>query len=99
MVQVPGKGRRERALPLGRQTAAALQGWLVVRGDHTVPYVFLSAHGRAMTRMGFTHVLHNYVCLAAQGWPSLHEKHVTPHVLRHNPAHLLMLSVRSIGSS
>ena len=83
MVQVQGKGRRERALPLWRQTADDLQAWLAVRGDNTMPHVFLSAHGRAMTRMGFTHVLHKYVCLAAQGCPSLHEKHVTPHVLRH----------------
>src|SRR5437867_12084108 len=83
MVQVQGKGRRERALPLWRQTADDLQAWLAVRGDNTMPHVFLSAHGRAMTRMGFTHVLHKYVCIAAQGCPSLHEKHVTLHVLRH----------------
>jgi len=83
MVLVQGKGRRERALPLWRQTADDLQAWLAVRGNTTMPYVFLSAHGRAMTRMGFTHLLHKYVCLAAQGCPSLNEKHVTPHVLRH----------------
>jgi integrase/recombinase XerD len=52
-----------------------------------------------MTRMGFTHMLHKYVGLAATTCPSLTEKHVTPHVLRHNPAYLLMLSVGSIGSS
>jgi hypothetical protein len=36
-----------------------------------------------MTRMGFTHMLHKYVGLAAQCCPSLHQKHVSPHVLRH----------------
>jgi integrase/recombinase XerD len=90
MVQVQGKGRRERALPLWRQTADDLQAWLAVRGANTVPYVFLSAHGRAMTRMGFTHVLHKYVGLAAQGCPALHEKHVTPHVLRHTCAMIIL---------
>src|SRR5262245_17394097 len=59
MVQVQGKGRRERALPLWRQTADDLQAWLAVRGDNTVPYVFLSAHGRAMTRVGFKQHLDN----------------------------------------
>lgn len=90
MVQVQGKGRRERALPLWRQTADDLQAWLAVRGDNTVPYVFLSAHGRAMTRMGLTHLLHKYVRLAAQECPSLHEKHVTPHVLRHTCAMIIL---------
>ncbi len=82
-VQVQGKGRRERALPLWTQTADDLRAWLSVRGDLTVPEVFLSAHHRAMTRMGFTHMLNKYVGLAATSCPSLKEKHVTPHVLRH----------------
>lgn len=90
MVQVQGKGRRERALPLWKQTADDLQEWLAVRGDNTIPHVFLSTHGRAMTRMGFTHVLHKYVRLAAQGCPSLNEKHVTPHVLRHTCALIIL---------
>ena len=90
MVHVQGKGRRERALPLWRQTADDLQEWLAVRGDHTVPEVFLSAHGRAMTRMGFTHMLHKYACLAAQRCPSLKAKHVTPHVLRHTCAMIIL---------
>ena len=90
MIQVQGKGRRERALPLWRQTADDLQAWLAVRSDTTAPHVFLSAHGRVMTRMGFTHLLHKYVRLAAQGCPSLNEKHVTPHVLRHTCALIIL---------
>jgi integrase/recombinase XerD len=82
-VQIQGKGRRERALPLWKQTADDLREWLAVRGDFTVPEVFLSAHRRAMTRMGFTHLLNKYVNLASTSCPTLKEKHVTPHVLRH----------------
>ena len=89
-VQVKGKGRRERALPLWTQTADDLQAWLGIRGESAVPAVFLSAHGRVMTRMGFTHVLHKYARLAAQGCPSLNEKHVTPHVLRHTCAMIIL---------
>ena len=48
-----------------------------------MPEVFLSAHGRALTRMGFTHMLHKYRGLAATSCPSLKAKHLTPHVLRH----------------
>ena len=61
---VRGKGRRERALPLWKQTAEDLRAWFAVRGDLAVPELFLSAHGRAMTRVGFTHVLRKYVGLA-----------------------------------
>src|ERR671924_966578 len=84
-----GKGRRERALPLWTQTADDLRAWLAVRGNLTVPEVFLSAHSRAMTRMGFTHMLHKYTGLAATSCPSLKEKHVTPHVLRHTCAMMI----------
>jgi len=89
-VQIQGKGRRERALPLWKQTADDLRAWLAVRGTLTVPEVFLSAHGRAMTRMGFTHMLHKYRGLAATRCPSLKEKHVTPHVLRHTCAMMIL---------
>jgi len=89
-VQVHGKGRRERALPLWKQTADDLREWLAVRGDFTVPEVFLSAHRRAMTRMGFTHLLNKYVGLASTSCPSLKEKHVTPHTLRHTCAMMIL---------
>ena len=58
VVQVRGKGRRERALPLWKQTAADLRAWGAVRGTVAVPDMFLSTHSHAMTRMGFTHMLH-----------------------------------------
>jgi integrase/recombinase XerD len=89
-VHIKGKGRRERALPLWKQTADDLRAWLAVRGNLTVPEVFLSAHGRAMTRMGFTHMLHKYKGLAATSCPSLKEKHGTPHVLRHTCAMVIL---------
>ena len=92
VVQVHGKGRRERALPLWKQTADDLRAWLAVRGNIALPEMFLSTHSHALTRMGFTHMLHKYVRLAERHCPSLQTKHVTPHVLRHNPAYLFMPS-------
>jgi integrase/recombinase XerD len=89
-VQVQGKGRRQRALPLWKQTSEDLRAWLAVRGDAAVPELFLSAHGRAMTRVGFTHVLRKYVSIAAHRCPSLAGKHVTPHVLRHTCAMMML---------
>jgi integrase/recombinase XerD len=82
-VQSQGKGRRARALPLWKQAADELRAWLAVRGLLTVPDVFLSAPGRPMTRMGFTHRLHQEKERAATHGPSLTETHGPPHVLRH----------------
>lgn len=89
-VQVRGNGRRERALPLWKQTAEELRAWFAVRGDMAVPALVLSAHSRAMTRVGFTPVLRTYVGIAAHTCPPLAGKHGTPHVLRHTWAMMIL---------
>ena len=81
-VRVLGKGRRERSLPLWKQTADDLRAWVGVRGDVTAPELFLSAQGRVMTREELCLRTRKYVRLAAQRCPSLTAKQVTPHVLR-----------------
>src|SRR5207249_2123610 len=50
---VRGKGRRERNLPLCRETAQALRAWLAIRGQALVPELFLNARDKQMTRSGF----------------------------------------------
>ncbi len=42
-VLVHGKGRKERCLPLWKETASALRAWLAVRGEVLVPELFLNA--------------------------------------------------------
>jgi integrase/recombinase XerD len=49
MLHVMGKGRRERVLPLWRETVTALRAWLAVRDGGQDPALFLNAVGRAMT--------------------------------------------------
>jgi len=98
-VRLRGKGRKERILPLWKQTATDLRAWLAVRGHDPARELFVNARGFPMTRSGFEYILHKHVQTAAHTCASLQHKRVTPHVLRHNPAPLLMLSVRSIGSS
>jgi site-specific recombinase XerC len=41
-IRVRGKGRRERSLPLWKETATDLRAWLAVRGTARVPEVFVS---------------------------------------------------------
>jgi integrase/recombinase XerD len=59
-----GKGRRERVLPLWKETAMALRAWLAVRGEACVPELFLNAHGQGMTRSGFEYILDKHVTTA-----------------------------------
>jgi site-specific recombinase XerD len=83
---VHGKGRRERCLPLWKETTAALKAWLAVRGTVLVPELFLNARGQPMTRSGFEYILDKHVRTAAERCPSLAKKRISPHVLRHTCA-------------
>ena len=89
-VRVLGKGRRERSLPLWNQTADDLRAWCAVRGVVRVPELFLNAQGRMMTREGFAYLLRKYVRSAAHTCPSLAGQQVSPHVLRHTCAMMIL---------
>src|SRR5271154_3610758 len=45
-IHVMGKGRRERVLPLWKDTIAALRSWLAVRPNGTDSALFLNSLGR-----------------------------------------------------
>jgi len=86
-IRVLGKGRRERTLPLWKQTTADLRAWLAVRGDLPgVEELFVNARNTPIGRAGFEYVLRKHARTAANVCPSLKEKRVSPHVLRHTCA-------------
>jgi site-specific recombinase XerD len=85
-VHVMGKGRRERVLPLWKETACAIEAWLKTRTTNGAGELFLNAAGQAMTRSGFEYILAKHVAVAAQRQVSITGKRVTPHVLRHSCA-------------
>jgi len=89
-IRVMGKGRRERVLPLWKETATALNAWLKVRQARGAEEMFHNAGGRGMTRAGFEYILDKHVRTASKNQPSITKKRVTPHVLRHTCAmHIL----------
>ena len=73
-IHVIGKGRRERVLPLWKETAKALKAWLAVRRRDGDPELFLNAVGRAMTRSGFAYILAKHVAAATAEQPSITKK-------------------------
>ena len=52
-VRILGKGRKERTVPLWKDTATDRRAWLAVRGDARTPELFINARGFPMTRFGF----------------------------------------------
>jgi len=95
-ILVHGKGRRQRCLPLWKETASALRAWLAVRGTALVPELFFNARGEPMTRSGFEYILRKHACTAAISCPSLSPKNVSPHVLRHTCALTILQATKDL---
>ncbi len=95
-VTIRGKGRKERCLPLWKETARDLRTWLSVRGAVRVPELFVNAQDEPMTRAGFEYVLDKHASAAAENCPSLRGRSVTPHQLRHSCAVILLQATHDI---
>lgn len=95
-VVVRGKGRRERCLPLWKQTVVALRAWLSVRGAAPVPEIFVNAHREPLTRSGFEYILEKHARTAGRSCPSLATKRVSPYVLRHSCALTILKATKDL---
>ena len=85
-VRVIGKGRKERCTPLAKPTVAVLKAWLrePLRGDGRL--LFPNLKGGRLTVHGVKYMLNKHAATAAQVCPSLREKRITVHLLRHTMA-------------
>lgn len=89
-VRCTGKGRKNRITPLTPTTTAILEVWLAERAGRPDEPAFPTARGGRLTRDALDHRLIKYIAIAAQRCPSLRDKHVTPHTLRHTAAMRLL---------
>ena len=96
-LELHGKGRKERVVPLWAETARVLRAWfreLDGQAGGVGGVAFPSARGKALSRDGVDHLLRRAIAIAAPTCPSLGAKQVSPHVLRHSTAmHLFQAGV------
>jgi site-specific recombinase XerD len=85
-VRVIGKGRKERCTPLSKNTRAVLAAWIREPPRAPEQPLFPNASGGRLSAHGVHYLLAKHVTAAADVCPSLKQKRVSPHVLRHTTA-------------
>jgi site-specific recombinase XerD len=85
-----GKGRKERCTPLTIQTIAVLRVWLQERRGEPGDPLFSTSRGRQLSSDAVALLVAKYAKVAQQRCPTLKNKTVSPHVLRHSAAMSLL---------
>ncbi len=93
-LELYGKGRKERTIPLWPQTRDVLKEWFRELEEHKSGKVFPNARGRPLARHSVNYLIHKAVQCAASNCPSLLTRPITPHLIRHTTAtHLLQAGI------
>jgi site-specific recombinase XerD len=85
-VHCVGKGRKERCTPLRPQTVSVMRAWIKERAGRPEEPLFPTRRGTPLSRDAMSALVTKHAARAAQRQPSLGDKNVTPHVLRHSCA-------------
>lgn len=85
-VRVIGKGRKERCTPLAKATVAVLKTWMREPQRGNAQVLFPNARGGCLSADGVHYLLVRHCAVASKACPSLKNKRVTVHVLRHTMA-------------
>lgn len=91
-VHVVGKGRKERCTPMAKPTQTVLTAWLRERQRGDGQVLFPSTKGERLSVHGMQYMLNKHRIAAAKSCPSLGQKRVTVHRLRHTMAMDLLQS-------
>ncbi|MGH3439619.1 MAG: tyrosine-type recombinase/integrase [Pseudonocardiaceae bacterium] len=85
-----GKGRKGRCTPLTSLTTKVLRAWLKERQGRPTDPLFPTRRGTPLSRDAVEHLVAKHTRTAAAHCPSLTDKKVTPHTLRHSTAMALL---------
>ena len=89
-VRCTGKGRKERCTPLTKDAVQILRGWLAERPCQDSDPLFSTHQGAPLSRDAVAHLVAKHAATAARACPSIADKTVTPHTLRHSTAMALL---------
>ena len=93
-LELDGKGRKERTVPLWPQTRHVLQVWFRELGEERTQMAFPNARGRPLARHSVNYLIRKAVQSAAPSCSSLLTRPITPHLIRHTTAtHLLQAGI------
>jgi len=81
-----GKGRKMRCTPLTRSVVAVLKSWLKEQGNQSTDPLFPNHRGGQISADGVQFILAKHTAVALLQCPSMKEKKISPHVLRHTAA-------------
>lgn len=94
VIQIMGKGRKARHLPLSPAISRPLAQWLAAQPRAPEAPLFTNRFGQRLTRFGVLKRLRQAVTVAARSCPSLRQRQVSPHTFRHTTAmHLLQAGI------
>ena len=91
MVRLTGKGSKTRNVPISIRTYEMLKLYIDSCGErnHT-DCLFVNRSGKKLTRHGISYILKKYASIAEEICPSIKNKAISPHILRHSKAvHML----------
>jgi integrase/recombinase XerD len=89
-VRCEGKGRKCRCTPLRREVRSAVAAWLDEQRPAPEDSLFPSSRGGRLSTDAAQRLVAKYASAAGRACPSIAEKKVTPHVLRHSAAMALL---------
>ena len=93
-VHLRGKGRKDRTVPLWKNTARLVRQWIRQQHLQAGQPLLANRWGQPLTRAGASHRLRCAVQKAALSCSSLNHRHLSPHTFRHTTAmHLLQSGV------
>ena len=93
-VRLHGKGRKQRTVPLWKETALQIRGWVKYQPLQPDQPLIPSRHGKPMTRSNVAERISLAVETAASDHPQLRGRSISPHTIRHTTAmHLLQAGV------
>ena len=91
-VIIRGKGNKLRRCPLWAKTTSELHQ--MIAGRRAEDPLFLNRRGQPLTRFGIHTLVKRHAAAAAALMPTLENKNVSPHIIRHTTAtHLLRAGV------